>query len=104
VKHDKGLQSTVHDGDVIANQKSTWQLMVSMRSMQKTEDVSYYSYSGYGLDDRGSLPGRDRNLGFDVLTPLVMKSHIFWDVAPYSPLKVNGCVGETCHLHLRVEE
>jgi hypothetical protein len=99
-KHDKALQSTVHDG-VEENQKSTWHLTVSIRSIQKPGVVSYCSCTGYGLDDRGSVLGRDRDLGFEVLTPVVTKSHIFWDVAPYSPLKVNWCVGGTCHLHLQ---
>jgi hypothetical protein len=27
--------------------------------------------------------------GFEVLTPVVMKSSIFWDITPGSPLKVN---------------
>jgi hypothetical protein len=29
------------------------------------------------------------NVGFEVLTAVVMKSSIFWDVMPCSPLKVN---------------
>jgi hypothetical protein len=27
---------------------------------------------------------------FEVLAPVVMKSHIFWDVTPYSPLKISS--------------
>jgi hypothetical protein len=27
--------------------------------------------------------------GFEVLTPVVMKNNIFWDITPCSPLKVN---------------
>jgi hypothetical protein len=28
-------------------------------------------------------------VGFEVLTPVVMKSSVFWDITPCSPLKVN---------------
>jgi hypothetical protein len=37
---------------------------------------------------------------FEVLTAMVMKSSIFWDITPCSPLKVN-CFRETCHLQLQ---
>jgi hypothetical protein len=30
-----------------------------------------------------------------------MKSSVFWDITPCSPLKVNGQFGGTCHLHLQ---
>jgi hypothetical protein len=43
-----------------------------------------------------------RNVGFEVLTTVVMMSSIFWDITPCSPLKVNGRFGGTggsaCHL------
>jgi predicted membrane channel-forming protein YqfA (hemolysin III family) len=29
------------------------------------------------------------NAGFEVLILVVMKSSIFWDITPYSPLKIN---------------
>jgi hypothetical protein len=32
---------------------------------------------------------------------VVMKSSIFWDITPYSPLKVNRRLGGTCRLHLQ---
>jgi hypothetical protein len=34
-------------------------------------------------------------VGFEVLTAVVMKSFIFWDIAPCNPLKVNGRFGGT---------
>jgi hypothetical protein len=34
-------------------------------------------------------------VGFEVLTAVVMKSSIFWDITPCSPLKVNP-IGEHC--------
>jgi hypothetical protein len=43
-------------------------------------------------------------VAFEVLTAVVMKSSIFWDITPCSPLKVNRSFGETsnsspaCHL------
>jgi hypothetical protein len=43
-------------------------------------------------------------VGFEVLTAVVMKSSIFWDITPCtcSPLKVNRRFGGTCCLHLQV--
>jgi dolichol kinase len=40
-------------------------------------------------------------VGFEVLTAVVMKSAIFWDITPCSPLKVNRRFGGTCLLHLQ---
>jgi hypothetical protein len=40
-------------------------------------------------------------IGFEVLTPVVMKSSIFWDTTPHSPLKVNRLFGGTSLLHLQ---
>jgi hypothetical protein len=39
--------------------------------------------------------------GFEVLTAVVMKSTIFWDITPCSPLKVNRRLGGTYRLHLQ---
>jgi hypothetical protein len=36
------------------------------------------------------------NLGFEVLTAVVMKSSVFWDIMPCSLLKVNQHFGGTC--------
>jgi hypothetical protein len=40
-------------------------------------------------------------VGFEVLTAVVMKSSIFWDITPCSPLKVNRSFGGTCRFHLQ---
>jgi hypothetical protein len=40
-------------------------------------------------------------IGFQVLTAVVMKSPIFWDITPCSPLKVNRRFGEKRRLHLQ---
>jgi hypothetical protein len=45
--------------------------------------------------------GSFKNLGSEVLTTEVMKSSLFWDITPCSPLKVNRRFGATCGLHLR---
>jgi hypothetical protein len=37
---------------------------------------------------------------FEVLTAMGMKSTVFCDITPYSPLKVNRRFGGTCRLHL----
>jgi hypothetical protein len=39
-------------------------------------------------------------VGFEVLTAVVMKSYIFWDMTPCSPLKVSLRSGGTCRLNL----
>jgi hypothetical protein len=40
-------------------------------------------------------------LGFEVLTAVSMKSTIFWDITPRSPLNVNRRFGATYRLHLQ---
>jgi hypothetical protein len=40
-------------------------------------------------------------LGFEILTPVVMKSLVFWDIATCRPLKVKGCIEVTCRLHFQ---
>jgi hypothetical protein len=42
-------------------------------------------------------------LGFEVLTAVVMKSSVFWDITPCSPLKVNQRFRGTCCFHHRRE-
>jgi hypothetical protein len=37
----------------------------------------------------------------EVPTAVVMKSFIFWDITPCSPLKMNQRFGEICRLHLQ---
>jgi hypothetical protein len=39
-------------------------------------------------------------VGFEVLTAVDVKSKIFWDITPCSPLKVNRRFGRTSRLHL----
>jgi hypothetical protein len=41
------------------------------------------------------------NVGFEVLTAVVMKSFIVWDITPCSPLKVHKRFGGTYRLHLQ---
>jgi hypothetical protein len=40
----------------------------------------------------------------EILTAVVMKSTIFWDITPCSPLKVNQHFGGTYRLHLQDRE
>jgi hypothetical protein len=40
-------------------------------------------------------------VGFEILTAVVMKSTIFWDITPCSPLSVNRRFGGTYRLHLQ---
>jgi hypothetical protein len=47
-------------------------------------------------------PGNLRcNIGFEVLTGMVMMKSFFLDITPCSPLKVSERFGGTCYLHLR---
>jgi hypothetical protein len=39
-------------------------------------------------------------VGFEVLTAVVMRSSIFWNITPCSPLKVNRRFGGIFRLHL----
>jgi hypothetical protein len=41
--------------------------------------------------------------GFEVLTAVIMKSYIFWDIKPYNPLEVNGSFRGTFLLHFEVQ-
>jgi hypothetical protein len=58
------------------------------------------------LSSVGVPPSKSANreflVGFEILTAVVITSSFFWDIMPYSPLKVNGRVGGTCHIHLQV--
>jgi hypothetical protein len=38
-------------------------------------------------------------VGFEVLTAVVLKGSIFWDITPYRPLKVNRRFGGTCGIY-----
>jgi hypothetical protein len=40
------------------------------------------------------------SVGSEVLTVVVMKSFVFWDIMQCSPLKVNRGFGGICRLHL----
>jgi hypothetical protein len=40
-------------------------------------------------------------VGSEVLTTVVLKSSIFWDIMPCSPLKIKQRFGGTCCLHLQ---
>jgi hypothetical protein len=41
-------------------------------------------------------------VGFEVLTAVVMKSSVFCDITPLSPVNVNGHFRGICRLHLEV--
>jgi hypothetical protein len=40
-------------------------------------------------------------VGFEVLTTVVMKSSVLWDITLCTPPKVNQHFRGTCHLHLQ---
>jgi hypothetical protein len=41
------------------------------------------------------------SVGFQVLTAVVMKNTLFWNITPCSPLKANRRFGGTCRLSLQ---
>jgi hypothetical protein len=47
--------------------------------------------------------GRAADIGFEILTVAVMKKSIFWDIMPFSLLKVNQRFKRTIRLHLQVQ-
>jgi hypothetical protein len=44
---------------------------------------------------------QESHIGVQVLTALVMRSYVFWDITPCSPLKVIRRFGGICSLHLK---
>jgi hypothetical protein len=40
-------------------------------------------------------------VGFEVLTAVVTNTLIFWDITPYSPVKISRRFGGICHPHLQ---
>jgi hypothetical protein len=48
-----------------------------------------------------SSVGKSLLVGFEVLTEVVMKSTVFWDITPCSPLKATRHFGGTCRLRLQ---
>jgi hypothetical protein len=42
-------------------------------------------------------------VGFKDLTPVVMKSSVFWNITPCSPLKIKGRFGGTFLLNLQLQ-
>jgi hypothetical protein len=47
-----------------------------------------------------NLETRKYFVGFEILTAVVMKGSISWNITPYSPLKVDQRFGGTCRLYL----
>jgi hypothetical protein len=56
------------------------------------------NHEGYVILVKAIFP---YNVGFGVLTAVVMNSFVFWDIMPCSPLKVDRRFGATCRLHLQ---
>jgi hypothetical protein len=53
------------------------------------------------LSKQGVKCEKDSSVGFEVLTAVVMKSSVFLNTTPSSPLKVNKRFGGTHRLHLQ---
>jgi hypothetical protein len=48
-----------------------------------------------------NMKKKNKVVGFEVLTAVVMKSSVFWDVTLSSPLKVSQHLGGTYRFHLQ---
>jgi hypothetical protein len=59
--------------------------------------TGYLNMQGFQIETRDKI----FKAGFEVLIAVVMKSTFFWDITPFSPLKVNRRFGETYGLHLQ---
>jgi hypothetical protein len=57
------------------------------------------SESDLGIMQRSRL--KKGYVGFEVLTAVIVKSTIFWDITPCTPLKINGRIRGTYLLHLQ---
>jgi hypothetical protein len=55
----------------------------------------------FPTDSAFSFKPRYRYVGFKVLTPVVMKSFVFWDITPYNSLNFNRRFRGTRCLHLQ---
>jgi hypothetical protein len=42
---------------------------------------------------------KNKQVGFEVITAVVMKSSIFWDITPCNSLEIKRRFGGTCHIH-----
>jgi hypothetical protein len=87
---------------------SRWRWAVKFTSWQLQptgkESTVIISWIGGWVGPRVGLDtGKKVNffVGFEVLTAVVMKSAIFWDITPCTPLSVNRCFEGTYHLHLQ---
>jgi hypothetical protein len=91
---------------VLSLRRSVIFLTVSLnvRSYQPIRSVFYSNTSlflKYTLYQRKTFQTKRENVGFEVFTGVVMKSIIFWDMTPYSPLSFNRRFGGTYRLHLK---
>jgi hypothetical protein len=67
-----------------------------------TEHTYKYVFLGeVQTDPRQRSENLIQDVGFEVLTAVVMKSSVFWDIMPCSPLKLYRRFGGTCRLHLQ---
>jgi hypothetical protein len=53
------------------------------------------------LADECTSQNMSSYIGSEVLTTVIVKSSVFWDITPCSPSKVNRSFGGTCRLHLQ---
>jgi hypothetical protein len=71
--------------------------------MNKTRDlVLNVLHCMFAIYKHGAVRNSDGFVGSEVLTAMVMKSNIFWDITPCSPLKVNRRFGGAYRLNLQV--
>jgi hypothetical protein len=71
--------------------RSRSEYVVALIKAKRRYDININCYI-HGLRAGNSIA----DIGYDVLTAVVMKSYIFWDITPRSPLKVNQYFHTIC--------
>jgi hypothetical protein len=91
----KGALVTVVKPEVRCGFRATIALYLHTVHKNCPVEVTYFSQLHHDIRRVSWLAG------FEVLTAVVMKSIIFWDITRCSPLEVSRRFGGTCRLHLQ---
>jgi hypothetical protein len=80
-------------------------ISVFQESVDRFSTLLHLRPFGQFVESRGRPTSKCKNnscpVESEVLAVVVMKSSVFWDMTPCSPLKVNRCFGGICRLNLQ---
>jgi hypothetical protein len=91
----------------VVTQGGIWHVI---RWMRNKNQESHYSHTAHFISQftpvlrhsaENKLQVRHTLVGFEILTAVAMRSTIFWDITPCSPLKVNRRFGRIYRLQLQ---